>query len=86
VAFCESRAFCNGGYVWGFNECKNFAELIPMLAEVEEAFSLRGFLTCWISVEIQKYLSSTIVLCHEDIELYVSPNANELLYHDAAAR
>jgi hypothetical protein len=35
-----------------------------MLVEVEEAFPLRVFLTSRTSVEIQKYLSSTIVLGH----------------------
>ena len=73
------------GHIWDGDECRNFGELIPVLAEVEEAFLLRILLTSRISVEIQKYLQP---LCSvlEDTKLYVPSNTNELQCQDAAAR
>jgi WD40 repeat protein len=78
------------------DECKNFAELIPLMAKVEESFPLRIFLTSRTSLEIQKYLQPlaghlvvtpvSMFAVMEDIKLYVSSNTNELPWQDAAAR
>ncbi len=86
-------------YYWvvdALDECKNFAELIPMLAKVDGTFPLRIFLTSRTSLEIQKHLQQSanhlvvepipMTAIMEDIKLYVSSNIDELPWHDAAAR
>jgi hypothetical protein len=74
----------------------NFAELIPMLAKVEETFPLRILLTSRSSLEIEKYLQLLVnhlvvepipmAAIMGDIQLYVSANTNELPWQDAGAR
>ena len=78
------------------DECKNYADLIPMLAKVEETFPLRVFLTSRTSVEIEKHrqqLASHLLVeavpmgaIMDDIQLYVSSKTNELPWQDADAR